>query len=72
MRDEKRKRTPHAAGRMWWYEEPAGIEMYDANGRVCVIRWSALSYALRRRRPGKRPATPHNKRSRATVAAGVR
>lgn len=60
MRDETRSRTPHAAGSMWWNEKPAGIEMYDGKGKACVIRWSALEHALKRWRPGKRPATPHN------------
>jgi len=60
MRDEQRRRYPHRAGHMWWYEGGEGIEVYGPGGMACVIRWSVLEHALRRWRPGKRPATPHN------------
>jgi hypothetical protein len=43
-------RTPHNAGRSWWYEEKYGISIYNKESNVPVeIRWSVLLSAWRRR-----------------------
>lgn len=53
MSNKDLRRQPHKAGQMWWYEEPAGIEIYSPlEGQPrehCLIRWDALRRALTRK-----------------------